>query len=166
MVVVDENRLKGNFGAALVVQMLSQPCLVRPVAEGTDIGIDLYCESVTPDGRPFQHFWVQAKTGAQVEVAADGRTAACRFERKKLEYWDRQPVPVFALLVPILDWPPKPPAQIYVADLTKYLLVIPPPYPESPTIRSREDIRTLVPGDPDSLETFPPSQRLVKFEMV
>jgi hypothetical protein len=38
--------------------------------------------------------------------------------------------------------------------LTKYLLVIPPPYPESPTIRSREDIRTLVPGDPDSLEWF------------
>ena len=166
MVVVDENRLKGNFGAALVAQMLSQRCLVRPVAEGTDLGIDLYCESVTPDGRPFQHFWVQVKTGAQVEVVADGRTAACRFERKNLEYRDRQPVPVFALLVPILDWPPKPPAQIYAADLTKYLLVIPPPCPESPTIRSREDIRTLVPGDPDSLETFPPSQRLVKFEMV
>jgi len=154
MVIVDINRLKGNYGATLVAHMLSQRCLVRPVAEGTDIGVDLYCESVTEDGRPFQHFWVQVKTGSQVNVASDRLTAACGFERKHLEYWERQPVPVFALLVPMSDWPPRPPEYIYVVDVTKYLLEHLPPYKENEKIWSRQDIRRLVPGDMNALEWF------------
>lgn len=154
MVIVDKNRLKGNYGATLVAHMLSQRCLVRPVAEGTDIGVDLYCESVTDDGRPFQHFWIQVKTGAQVKVVTVGKTAECSFGRRHLEYWDRQPVPVFALLVPLSDWPPRLPEYIYVVDVTKYLLENPPPYPENQTIRSREDIRPLIPGDMNSLGWF------------
>jgi len=154
MVIVDKNRLKGNYGATLVAHMLSRRCLVRPVTEGTDIGVDLYCESVTEDGRPFQHFWVQVKTGSQVDVASDRQTARCSFERKHLEYWERQPVPVFALLVPMSDWPPRPPDYIYVIDVTKYLLENPPPYKENVPIWSRQDIRRLVPGDMNDLEWF------------
>ena len=45
MPAVTENRLKGNYGAALVVSRLSGECLVRPVAAETDVGVDLYCET-------------------------------------------------------------------------------------------------------------------------
>lgn len=154
MVLVDENRLKGNFGAHLVAQILSQRCLVRPVAEGTDIGVDLYCESVTPKGVPFQHFWVQVKTGAQVNVAEGSKRASCRFQRKNLEYWNRQPVPVFALLVPLAALPAQAPTDIYVVDITGYLLINGSPLEEEVTIASREDIQTIKPGEIQSLEWF------------
>lgn len=46
MPTVDENRLKGNYGAAYVSARLSSECLVRPVAAETGVGVDLYCETV------------------------------------------------------------------------------------------------------------------------
>ena len=62
MPAVTENRLKGNYGASLVMSRLSGECLVRPVAAETDVGVDLYCETVA-EGRPFLHFWLQVKAG-------------------------------------------------------------------------------------------------------
>jgi hypothetical protein len=55
MPTVDTNRLKGNFGAAFVSACLSSERLVRPVAAETDVGIDLYCETIE-NGSPFLHF--------------------------------------------------------------------------------------------------------------
>jgi hypothetical protein len=55
-----EEHLKANYGVALVMEKFSAGCLVRPVAAGTDVGVDLYCESVA-EGKPFLHFWVQVK---------------------------------------------------------------------------------------------------------
>ena len=43
---LDEKGQKGNFAEATVAAWLSRRCLVRPVATGTDIGVDLYCESL------------------------------------------------------------------------------------------------------------------------
>ena len=57
MTLVDRNRLKANHAEAAVTGWLSRVCLIRPVSAGTDIGVDLYCESVLED-RPFLHFWV------------------------------------------------------------------------------------------------------------
>lgn len=116
MSTVDENRLKGNWGAAHVAALLSAECLVRPVAADTDVGVDLYCETVE-ESQPFLHFWMQVKAGAQCRVAADRRTATCSLSRKHLEYWRRQPVPVFAALVPA-DWPVLEYPAIYIVDIT------------------------------------------------
>jgi hypothetical protein len=60
---------------------------------------------------------MQVKAGAQCRVAADRRTATCGFSRKHLEYWRRQPVPVFAALVPA-DWPVIEDPAIYIIDVT------------------------------------------------
>lgn len=154
MVLVDENRLKGNYGATLVAQILSQRCLVRPVSEGTDIGVDLYCESVTKEGRPFQHFWVQVKTGIRIHVASDDQSATVSFDRGHLEYWDRQPVPVFALLVPLVAWPPQPPEHIYIVDVTSHLLTHGPPSQEEIRLPSRRVPETIKPGNIERLEWF------------
>jgi hypothetical protein len=81
MTSVDENRLRGNYAQAVVSSWLSRACLVRPVAEGTDIGIDLYCESVL-EGQPYLHFWVQVKAipAASVTVVEGKATVEYRFE--------------------------------------------------------------------------------------
>src|SRR5438105_1430626 len=98
MTAVDNNRVLGNFGSAWVAQALSRHCLVRPVADGTDIGLDLYCETLAegpsePEGdsgtKPapragFLHFWVQVKAGAQVELQENGQ-ASCSFEVEHLQ---------------------------------------------------------------------------------
>ncbi len=98
MPIVDENRLKGNQGASLVASWLSERCLVRPVAEGTDVGIDLFCETVDESsGQPHMHFWVQVKAGKQVRIK-DGK-AKCSFGADHIDYWARQPVPVYAFLI-------------------------------------------------------------------
>lgn len=120
MPIVDDNRLKGNYGAAYVSARLSSECLVRPVAGDTDVGVDLYCESVE-EGSPFLHFWMQVKAGAQCRVSADGSSASCRFTTDHLGYWDRQPVPVFTALVPV-DWPVARDPTVYVIDVSSYLL--------------------------------------------
>jgi hypothetical protein len=121
MPTVDINRLKGNFGAAYVSALLSSECLVRPVAADTDVGVDLYCESVE-DTDPFLHFWVQVKAGTkQCPVSKNGDVASCSFTRDHLNYWSRQPVPVFAALVPV-DWPVLKSPAVYIINLTSQLL--------------------------------------------
>lgn len=100
MPIVDSNRLKGNQAAFLVSAWLGKQCLVRPVSEGTDVGVDLFCETVdVPSEEPFLHFWVQVKTGAKQIVVADGQ-ARCSFDKGHVDYWCRQPVPAYAFLVP------------------------------------------------------------------
>lgn len=99
MPIIDSNRLKGNQAAYMVAAALSSHCLVRPVGEGTDVGIDLFCEVREEHSQqPFLHFWVQVKTGAeQVKVVDD--LVKCSFKKDHLDYWVRQPVPVYAFLL-------------------------------------------------------------------
>ena len=120
---VDVNRLKGNYAQNLASTWLSWMCLVRPVAEGTDIGIDLYCESIV-DGVPYLHFWVQVKAipSSSIRVEGEERTARYSFDRRHLEYWDRQPIPVYALLVPVDSWPPTEPDVVFLVRVTEELV--------------------------------------------
>lgn len=120
MPIVDDQRLKGNYGEAYVSTLLRTECLVRPVVGGSDVGVDLYCETVER-GYPFLHFWVQVKTGKQCRLFKNGRTASCKFEVTHLEYWHRQPVPVFAALVPV-DWPVRKATNVFIIDITSQLL--------------------------------------------
>lgn len=120
MTTVDENRLKSNSAVNLVSSRLSPGCLVRPVAADTDVGIDLFCETVQ-EGRPFLHFWLQVKSGTQCHVVPDASSASCSFDTPHLEYWERQPVPVFAALVPVSLSSVQEPA-IYIVDITTHLL--------------------------------------------
>jgi Domain of unknown function (DUF4365) len=120
MPAVPESRLKGNYGASIVMARLSGECLVRPVAVDTDVGVDLYCETVA-EAQPFLHFWIQVKAGDQCRVDPSSRSASCRFQRDQLEYWARQPVPVFAALVPTA-WPARSEPHIYIVDITTTML--------------------------------------------
>jgi len=97
---VDENKLKGNYGEHLAALILSQSCLVRPVVGNTDVGVDLYCESVI-NNRPFLHFWVQVKSSKHFPNKET--TAQYSFKTSNLDYWSRQPVPVLAFLVPVKE---------------------------------------------------------------
>ncbi len=118
---VTENHLKGNYAEAYVTALLSAHCLVRPVAQGTDVGLDLYCESVK-DNTPFLHFWLQVKSGDQCCVGSDGDVARHSFRVSDLRYWAAQPVPVFVALVPVETWPPDKEPRVYVVDLTRQLV--------------------------------------------
>lgn len=118
MTTVDRNRLVGNAAGARVADLLSASCLVRPVAADTDVGVDFYCETVHGDD-PFLHFWVQVKGGAsQCRILKDGLTASCSFDMKHLHYWLRQPVPVFAALVPESGSN----SRVFVVNVTRQLL--------------------------------------------
>jgi hypothetical protein len=119
MPAITPNRLKGNYGAALVSSRLSGECLVRPVAADTDVGVDLYCETVA-EGHPFVHFWLQVKAGDQCKVHPC-RSATCSFDGEHLKYWFRQPVPVFAALVPT-EWPVVEEPTIHIVDVTTQIL--------------------------------------------
>ena len=123
MTTVDENRLRGNYAQALVMSWLSRSCLVRPVAEGTDIGVDLYCESVV-EKTLYLHFWVQVKAvpADSVKFRHGKAKATYPFETKHLNYWGRQPVPVYALLVPLGDWPPEVPDFICGVRVTNEIV--------------------------------------------
>ncbi len=119
--------LAANASMANVKAWLAGECFVREVTEGTDVGIDLYCESVHQQ-EPFLHFWIQVKSGEiqpkkgkpRLKINSDGTQARWSFEAKHLLYWSRQPVPVFVFLVP--------PAGhtfasfFYVIDLTEWLI--------------------------------------------
>jgi len=106
--------LKGNYGEHLVAQVLSRSCFVRPVAGHTDIGVDLYCESII-DGSPFLHFFAQVKSSES--FANEPVEVSCPFSVSALQYWSRQPVPVLGFLVPI-QWPPENIDYIHVVDIT------------------------------------------------
>lgn len=119
MPAVDENRLKGNWGAFHVAGRMAGLCLVRPVAGDTDVGVDLFCETV--EGKePFLHFWMQVKTGDQCSVDSKG-VVSCYFDKSHLEYWQRQPVPVYAALVPGSPGDGQDP-HIHIVDVTALLL--------------------------------------------
>ncbi|MDA2935517.1 DUF4365 domain-containing protein [Acidobacteria bacterium AH-259-D05] len=152
MGTVDRNRLKGNYGASYVAACLSSECLVRPVAADTDVGVDLYCETVEDD-YPFLHFWMQVKAGAQCRVSENLSSAKCSFTVKHLSYWNRQPVPVFAALVPV-DGPVLTDPTVYVVDVTSQLLDGVPAGQETVSLKSdylwkpgaREDVRQFLTG--------------------
>ena len=120
MPTVPASRLKGNYGAAVVTTRLSGECLVRPVQGDTDVGLDLYCETVI-ENRPFLHFWIQVKAGEQCKLDEGGTSVSCRFDTEHLMYWRRQPVPVFAALVPS-DWPPEAEPDVWIIDVTTKLI--------------------------------------------
>jgi tetratricopeptide (TPR) repeat protein len=123
MTYIDEKRAKGNYGVFLVASKLSKFCLVRPVSEGTDQGIDLFCESFEDafrGGRPFLHFWVQVKTLKGIQK--NSNFASFSFDVNHLNYWGRQPVPVFAFLVPIESLDSEEPFRFYVIDFTRQIL--------------------------------------------
>lgn len=111
---VGEAWLKGNYGEHLVAQILSRSCLVRPVVGHTDVGVDLYCESII-DGKPFLHFWGQVKSSES--FPNDAVRVPCSFAVSALQYWANQPVPVLGFLVP-MKWPPEEIHYIHVADIT------------------------------------------------
>jgi len=123
MPAITKERLKGNYGAAAVMERLSAEALVRPVAADTDVGVDLYCETVV-DYKPHLHFWLQVKAGEQCTRRSEG-SASCCFSVDHLKYWEKQPVPVFAALVPT-DWPLTDVPDVYIVDITTQLLSGPP----------------------------------------
>jgi hypothetical protein len=121
MPIVEQNRLKGNYGAAYLTSVLSSQCLVRPVAVDTDLGVDLYCETVE-EGSPFLHFWMQVKTGRkQCRLQQEGTYASSSFDVDHLKYWCQQPVPVYAALVPV-DWPISKQPYVYIVKLSDKLI--------------------------------------------
>lgn len=122
MPTVSQNQLTGNYGSSLVAKRLSSECLIRPVAADTDVGIDLYCESLV-EGEPFLHFWVQVKAGAsQIEENAERTEAKCRLKTKHLAYWFRQPVPVYVAMVPT-SGPVLPEPNVYIADISSWTVM-------------------------------------------
>ena len=149
MPTVHENRLKGNYGAAIFTARLSGECLVRPVAGDTDVGVDLYCETVA-EGQPFLHFWIQVKAGDQCERSPEGGSASCRFKLDHLSYWARQPVPVFAALVPC-EWPVRSEPDIYLVDITTRTLFGVPGSHDSITLSSDYHWRA---GEREAVRTF------------
>jgi Domain of unknown function (DUF4365) len=118
---VTNDMLKANYGVAIVTERLGRHCLVRPVAADTDIGIDLYCETVV-ENQPFLYFWVQVKTGTECKVDQSSNRASYRFKASHLSYWIQQPVPVFAALVPT-QWPVSSEPDIYLVDVTTQMLI-------------------------------------------
>lgn len=116
-----------NAAVADVKAWLTRECFVRDVAEGTDVGIDLYCESLDQQ-EPFLHFWVQVKSreaktenaNARLKIKRDGSDAGWSFKAKDLLYWSRQPVPVFVFLVPPVGHRFE--SFFYVVDLTEWLI--------------------------------------------
>lgn len=118
---VDRNRTKGNFAEHVAASWLSRACLIRPVAEGTDIGIDLYCESIVEE-TPFLHFWTQVKAITSDNISDDEETAWYDFEIEHLQYWKKQPIPVYAFLVPVTTWPPTFPTRIYGVAISRFIV--------------------------------------------
>ena len=108
---ITANQVVGSQGEAFVSFLLSKYCLVRPVANGTDVGVDLYCE-VLQGGIPHNHFWVQVK-------AQSKRTKRRRsLKISDLEYWSRQPIPVFIFFISLDDLVSFDTFKIDVVDLT------------------------------------------------
>lgn len=142
---IPETQIKANLGENYVAYILSKHCLVRPVASGTDIGVDLYCEIISEE-EPFLHFWVQVKTG---DIKIKEGKAYYSFKREHLVYWYRQPVPVFAFLVPINS--SNLPSKIYVVNITGHLLYNGLPNSSTKTLSSSHIID---PNDENSLRDF------------
>jgi hypothetical protein len=84
------------------------------VVGNTDVGVDLYCESII-EGDTFLHFWVQVKSSENLPNHPEKFNFP--FATSSLKYWAKQPVPVLALLVPV-KWPPEDIGVIHVVDVT------------------------------------------------
>lgn len=111
------SQLIGNKGEAFVTYKLSELCLVRHASSGTDIGIDLFCESIQIEsGKPFLHFWIQVKTRKKKNYKEE------YFKVKHLNYWKRQPIPVFVFLISLDDNIESDDCKIKVINLTEYFL--------------------------------------------
>ena len=135
-----------------VAYWLSRQCLVRPVAEGTDVGIDLFCETVEKESKlPFLHFWVQVKSGKQVKETEE-RKGKCQFDAEHIRYWVRQPVPVYAFLVPEDQIPQM--NKVFVIDFVLQSLngQVPVEGQGEKTLESDHVFATV--GGSDNLETF------------
>jgi len=89
----------------------------------SDVGVDLYCESLV-GASPFQHFWAQVKAIPQdhIRKIRGQEEAWYAFETRHLRYWQRQPVPVYAFLVPVIGWPPAFPSRVYGIKITDRLV--------------------------------------------
>lgn len=72
------------------------------------------------EDKPFIHFWIQVKSSKDFPNREDEVT--CSFKTSSLKYWERQPVPVIAVLVPI-EWPPEQINYIHIIDITLSILI-------------------------------------------
>lgn len=139
-----ENMRKGKLGECYVAYILSKYCVVRNIPSGTDVGIDLYCETILNDA-PFLHFWVQVKTHKK---DTDGKE---RIYKKHLEYWERQPVPVFVFSI-ILNESMEP-EKIYIFNITKWSIEKKEENKERNLIEL-ESILSFTPNDERNLKKF------------
>lgn len=105
-----ETQIRGNWAEQYVSTLLANTgCLIRHVPQGQDSGIDLYCETIL-DGAPFHHFWCQVKWTSTIQEGSN--QVHFRFTKKHLDYWIRQPIPVFMILVPASK-KPRPPLFLF-----------------------------------------------------
>jgi hypothetical protein len=112
--------IQGNQAEHYIQYLLSKYCFVRPVVGNTDIGIDLYCESII-ENQPYLHFFIQVKSSET--ITNEKEVQSFSFKVEHLKYWQKQPVPVLIFLVPnILKT--KNIKYIHVIDITKQLMKI------------------------------------------
>ena len=98
-----ENLLRGNWGEQHISERLSScDCFVRHVPQGHDTGIDLYCETTSEDKQPFLHFWCQVKTSKTFKGKKSRITLNRQSKEMNVDYWLKQPIPVFIFRVPDL----------------------------------------------------------------
>ena len=69
-------------------------------------------------------FWAQVKAvpTQNVRIEDSRKYASYRFERKHLAYWDHQPIPVYAFLVPFDGWPAPSREVFYGIRITEQLV--------------------------------------------
>lgn len=95
---ITENHLSGNWAEEYVAERLAATnCLVRPVRQGRDIGLDLYCETIDRK-KPFLHLWVQVKS-TKKKIFRPNRHSPPGIKRESVDYWLEQPIPVFVFVV-------------------------------------------------------------------
>lgn len=134
--------LQGNNAELLVAYLLSEYCLVRTVASGTDIGIDLYCELLR-ENRPFLHFWVQVKSSKSDTIRElKGGGVSYSFKSSHLAYWKFQPVPVFVFLLSNTGKTSPEDFNIHILDVTEYLLSNEIKNSKTQTLRTKFVIRS------------------------
>lgn len=98
--ILTDSQLKGNWGEHFIAsELAAKGCLVRNVTQGHDTGVDLYCET-TWNGFPFLHFWCQIKTRKMLGQKEQITYRPPKKEKKHIDYWLKQPVPVFIFIIP------------------------------------------------------------------
>lgn len=98
--ILTDSQLKGNWGEQFIAsELAAKGCLVRQVTQGHDTGVDLYCET-TWNGIPFLHFWCQIKTKKMLGQKEKIYYSPPQKQKKHIDYWLKQPVPVFIFIIP------------------------------------------------------------------